>query len=301
MSEWIDNVPAVLEAWLMGQAGGGAIADVLFGNVNPSGHLSETFPLKLSDTPAYINFPGENGKVRYGEGLFIGYRYYDTRSMDVLFPFGYGLSYTTFEVKNLSLSSPTIKDTDAFSVSVDVTNTGKRAGKSVVQVYVHDRESELVRPYKELKGFAKVALEPGQTRTVTIPLDTRAFAYYDPGYGRWVVESGEFDILVGQSAANIELTGTVSVESTQKLSRPLHRFSTFREWNDDPQGSAVLGPLVQQLSAQVPAEMINALMTDSIDWISGLPLDVVLAFLGGNTLEVPPEEMVETLLSKLGK
>lgn len=301
MSEWIDKVPAVLEAWLMGQAGGGAIADVLFGKVNPSGRLSETFPIKLSDTPAYINFPGENGEVRYGEGLFIGYRYYDARAQEVLFPFGYGLSYTTFEYKNLRLSSPSIKDTDAFSISVDVTNTGQRAGKSVVQVYVHDRESELVRPYKELKGFAKVALEPGHTRTVTIPLDTRTFACYDPGYGQWVVESGEFDILVGQSAADIKLTGTVSVESTQKRSRSLHRFSTLREWVNDPQGSAVLGPLMQQMIAQIPIEGGEILVTDAIEWAKDLPLDVVFAFWGGGRLDVPPEELVENLLSQIGK
>jgi beta-glucosidase len=301
MSEWIDQVPAVLEAWLMGQAGGGAVADVLFGKVNPSGHLSETFPLKLSDTPAYINFPGENGKVRYGEGLFIGYRYYDARSMEVLFPFGYGLSYTTFEIKNLRLSSPSIKDTDAFSVTVDVTNTGKRAGKSVVQVYVHDRESALVRPYKELKGFAKVALEPGQTRTVTIPLDTRAFAYYDPGFGQWVVESGEFDILVGQSAADVALTGTVSVESAQNLSHALHRFSTLRDWLNDPQGSAVLGPLMQQMLTQVSTEVGDVLVTEALEWAKDLPLDVIFAFWSGGKLDVPPEELVENLLSKLGK
>ncbi len=299
MSEWIGQVPAVLEAWLMGQAGGGAIADVLFGNVNPSGHLSETFPLKLSDTPAYINFPGENGKVRYGEGLFIGYRYYDARSMDVLFPFGYGLSYTTFEFKNLRLSSPSIKDSDAFSVSVDVTNTGRRAGKSVVQVYVHDRASALVRPYKELKGFAKVALEPGQTRTVTIPLDARAFAYYDPSVGQWVVESGEFDLLVGPSSADIALTGTVTVSSTQTLSHRLHRFSTLRDWFNDPQGSALLGPILQQMIAKISTDMGDVLATEALEWAKDLPIDVIFAFWSGDKLEITPEEMVDNLLAEL--
>ena len=153
MSAWIDGVPAVLEAWLMGQAGGGAIADVLFGKVNPSGRLAETFPLKLSDTPAYLNFPGGNGVVRYGEGLFIGYRYYDAKQVDVLFPFGYGLSYTTFEVNNLRLSQAAISDTDDLTVTVDVTNTGAVAGKTVVQVYVHDRESDLVAPGQGIEGF----------------------------------------------------------------------------------------------------------------------------------------------------
>ncbi len=182
MSDWIDDTAAVLEAWMMGQAGAGAIADVLFGKVNPSGRLAETFPLKLKDTPAYINYPGENGVVRYGEGLFIGYRYYDAKEVPTLFPFGYGLSYTTFEYQNPRVSAQTFRDVDGVTVSVDVTNTGKRAGKEVVQVYVHDKKSKLTRPPKELKGFAKVELQPGETKTVSIPLDFRSFAYYHPGY-----------------------------------------------------------------------------------------------------------------------
>ena len=139
MSAWIDDVAAVLEAWMMGQAGGAAIADVLFGKVNPCGKLAETFPLKLSDTPAHLNWPGGAGEVRYGEGLFIGYRYYDAKEMPVLFPFGYGLSYTTFAYSNPKVSAKTFKDVDGLTVTVDVTNTGKVAGKEIVQVYVHDQ------------------------------------------------------------------------------------------------------------------------------------------------------------------
>jgi beta-glucosidase len=182
MGEWIDGVAAVLEGWMMGQAGGAAIADVLFGKVNPSGKLAETFPLKLSDTPAHLNWPGGAGEVRYGEGLFIGYRYYDAKEMPVLFPFGHGLSYTTFAYSNARVSAATFKDIDGLTVAVDVTNTGSVAGKEIVQVYVHDRKSGLVRPQKELKGFSKVELQPGETRTVSIQLDFRAFAYYHPKY-----------------------------------------------------------------------------------------------------------------------
>ena len=181
MREWIGGVAAVLEAYMMGQAGGIAIADVLTGAVNPSGKLAETFPLALNDTPAYLNWPGGAGQVRYGEGLFIGYRYYDAKQQPVLFPFGYGLSYTTFAYSNVRASASTFKDVDGVTVSVDVTNTGCVAGKEVVQVYVHDRAAQLVRPEKELKGFAKVALEPGETQTVAIPLDLRSFAYWHPG------------------------------------------------------------------------------------------------------------------------
>ena len=155
----------------MGQAGGGAIADVLYGKVNPSGRLAETFPRKLADTPAHINFPGGNGEVRYGEGIFIGYRYYDAKEVPVQFPFGYGMSYTTFVYRNPKVSAITFRDVDGLTVSVDVTNTGKVTGKEVVQVYVHDHKSALVRPPKELKGFAKVELQPGETKTVTLALD----------------------------------------------------------------------------------------------------------------------------------
>ncbi len=210
MSDWIDGTAAVLEAWMMGQAGGGAIADVLFGKVNPSGKLAETFPLKLIDTPAYINYPGENGAVRYGEGIFMGYRYYDTKAVPTLFPFGYGMSYTTFDYQNPKVSSQTFRDVDGLTVSVDVTNTGKMAGKEVVQVYVHDHKSRLVRPPKELKGFAKVALQPGETKTVNVSLDFRAFAYYHPAYRQWITEDGEFDILIGASSADIRCTKTVT-------------------------------------------------------------------------------------------
>jgi beta-glucosidase len=164
MSEWLDGAAAVIEAWMMGQAGGGAIADVLFGKVNPSGKLAETFPIKLTHTPAYINYPGGNGQVRYGEGIFIGYRYYDATEMPVLFPFGFGLSYTTFAYNNPQVSASIFKDVDGLTVKVDVTNAGSIAGKEVVQVYVHDHKSNLVRPPKELKGFAKVDLQPGEDR-----------------------------------------------------------------------------------------------------------------------------------------
>ena len=148
----------------------------------PPGKLAETFPIKLVDTPAHINFPGGNGEVRYGEGIFIGYRYYDAKEVPVQFPFGYGMSYTTFAYKNPKVSAATFKDVDGLTVSVDVTNTGKVAGKEVVQVYVHDHKSKLIRPPKELKGFAKVELQPGETKTVSLKLDFRAFAYYHPAY-----------------------------------------------------------------------------------------------------------------------
>ncbi len=273
MNDWIDGTAAVLESWMMGQAGAGAIADVLFGRVNPSGKLAETFPLRLADTPAYLNFPGENGKVRYGEGLFIGYRFYDAKEVPVQFPFGYGLSYTTFAYHNVRVSAASFKDVDGVTVSVDVSNTGPVAGKEIVQVYVHDHASRLVRPYKELKGFAKVALEPGETKTVTIPLDFRAFAYYDPAYGRWITEDGKFDILVGASSADIRGQATVTLSSTLELPTILHDESTIRAWFSDPIGRELVQPIFDEImksggvfgngdgeSEPIGMDMINFLM-----------------------------------------
>lgn len=247
MGEWLDGAAAVLEAWMMGQAGGGAIADVLFGRVNPSGKLTETYPLRLKDTPTYLNYPGENGAVHYGEGLFIGYRYYDAKDIPVQFPFGYGLSYTTFAYHNLHLSAESFRDVDGLTVTVDVSNTGLVAGQEIVQVYVHDHASRLVRPYKELKGFAKVALEPGETQTVTIPLDFRAFAYYDPAYGRWVTEDGQFDILVGASSADIRGRATASLCSTLQLPTVLNSESTIRAWIKDPHGQKIVEPIFNEM------------------------------------------------------
>ena len=304
MGEWIAHVNAVLEAWMMGQAGGGAIADVLFGKVNPSGKLAETFPVNLIDTPAYLNYPGENGKVTYGEGLFIGYRYYEARQVPVQFPFGYGGSYTTFAYSNPTVSAASFRDTDGVTVTVDVTNTGSVAGKEVVQVYVHDRKSALVRPHKELKGFAKVALQPGETKTVTIPLDSRAFAYYHPGYGQWITEGGEFDILIGASSADIRCTQTVTLQSTQKLPSLLNQESTIRDWLADPRGKVAFDPMFQQMMAGFGHalggesdgdEMIGIDMTTML---LDMTLLSILHFQEA-ALPAPPEEIVNGLLQQV--
>jgi beta-glucosidase len=305
MSDWIDGTAAVLEAWMMGQAGGGAIADVLFGRSNPSGKLAETFPLALEDTPAKINFPGENGVVRYGEGLFIGYRYYDAKEQPILFPFGHGLNYTTFSYSNARLSVAAFKDVDGVTVSVDVTNIGDVAGKEVVQVYVHDRESRLVRPYKELKGFAKVSLEPGDTKTVTIPLSLRAFTYYDSGYGQWVTEDGAFNILIGASSTDIRATIPCAMESTMTLPSLLHNESTVRDWQNDPRGQAVFMPFYHELQKQGISFLGDgidargeAMERNTIAMYLDMPLASVLHF---HDFEIsrPPEELVEELLQKV--
>ncbi|RMD76476.1 MAG: beta-glucosidase, partial [Chloroflexi bacterium] len=202
---WIDEVAAVIQAWYGGQEAGNAIADVLFGDADPGGRLPTTFPKRLADNPAYINYPGENGHVLYGEGLFVGYRYYDRKGIEPLFPFGFGLSYTEFSYDRLQLSAPTMRPDETITVSVDVTNIGDRPGMEVIQLYIHDRVARLMRPDKELKGFAKVTLQPGETTTVTFTIDRQALSYYDPAVPGWVAEPGTFTVLVGRSVADIRL------------------------------------------------------------------------------------------------
>ena len=304
MTEWIDGVAAVIEAWMMGQAGGAAVAQVLFGEVNPSGKVAETFPLKIEDTPAYLNWPGDHHEVHYGEGLYTGYRYYDARRVPVLFPFGYGLSYTTFEYNNSRTSARSFNDMDGLTVSVDVTNTGRVTGKEIVQIYVHDHKARLSRPEKELKGFAKVELQPGETRTVTIPLDFRAFAYYHPAYEQWITDDGDFDILIGASSADIRCRETVTLHSTLHLPSILNEESTVREWLDDPRGKVVFEPIRQMMVAQMEQaftgseEHSEAAGIDMMDMLLDMPLRSILDF-GGDALPMAPEEIIGVLLEQL--
>ncbi|MGZ7440309.1 glycoside hydrolase family 3 C-terminal domain-containing protein [Paenibacillus sp. TH7-28] len=214
---WIGKAKAVLEGYLGGQAAGGAVADVLFGDANPSGKLAETFPVRLEDNPSYLFFPGEGDRVEYREGIFVGYRYYDTKRVEPLFPFGHGLSYTAFEYGDLKLDKNRIRDDEKVAVSLKVTNTGDRAGKEIVQLYVRDARSSVIRPDKELKGFCKVELQPGETKTITFELDKNAFAYYNATLKDWHAESGEYRILIGKSSRDIVLEAAVEVVSTTTL------------------------------------------------------------------------------------
>jgi beta-glucosidase len=207
---WIDDVSALVLAYYPGQEGGNAVANILLGEVNPSGKLSVTFPKRYVDNPTFINYPGTM-EVRYGEGIFVGYRYYDAKEIEPLFPFGFGLSYTTFEYGDLQVPEA-VKTGETVEVSVTVKNTGDRAGKEVVQLYVRDEESSLVRPPKELKGFAKVALEPGESKTVSFMLDQRGLSFYDPYRRQWVAEPGDFAVLVGASSRDIRAQATFRLE-----------------------------------------------------------------------------------------
>lgn len=240
---WVNDVKAILEVYLGGQAVGGATVQALYGDVNPSGKLAETFPIKLEDNPSYLNYFGEGDNVKYTEGVFVGYRYYDKKKMDVLFPFGHGLSYTEFEYSNLTIDRSEFDGEGVVTVNVTVKNIGSCFGKEAVQLYVKNPENgAVIRPVKELRGFEKVALNPGESKTVTFKLCRRAFSYYETKISDWYAESGEYGILIGSSSRDIRLCGAVTVKSA-----PLPVKFTL---------NSTLGDL---MAANVPSEMISPL------------------------------------------
>ena len=305
---WIGKVKAVLEAYLAGQAVGEATVRILFGDVNPSGHLPETFPLKLEDNPSFLFYGGEPAGTDYREGIFVGYRYYDKKKMEVLFPFGYGLSYTTFEYTGLKLDKASMKDTDTLQATVTVRNTGSRPGKTVVQLYVGDTEGYVnaIRPVRELKGFRKVLLQPGESKEVTFTLDKRAFATWREEIRDWWVESGEFTIEAGDSIASLPLKETVTVESTVKLPAHYTPDTAFMDVLADPEAKEALMPLIRKAmkifipeqeqnqtdaAREAISEEMNAAMMNYV------PLRGVFSFGDGS---IDPKE-VENLLEKLNK
>jgi beta-glucosidase len=238
IAPWMDRVPAIVEAWLGGEAGAGAIADVLFGDVNPSGKLAVTFPERIEDTPGYLNFPGENGKHVYSEGIFVGYRYYEKKDIKPTFPFGYGLSYTQFQYCGIKLDKDTMTDQDSLNVRFTLTNTGDRAGKETAQIYVEPNGSLLKRPVKELKGFTKLHLEPGESKIVEFSLDNRDFAYYDDYHKEWVVDSGVYLIKVGASSVDTRLSADLEIQSNQVVFTPLTGESYCYNLVDNPHALA---------------------------------------------------------------
>ena len=214
---WADRVKGIVEGYLAGQNVGEANRAVLWGEVNPSGRLPETFPLQLEDTPCYLSYAPACNRVPYSEGVFVGYRYYTTKKMPVRYPFGRGLSYTSFAYDHLRLSAAEMNDTDTLQVSVDVTNTGSVAGKEVVQLYVAPAPCGVIRPVRELKAFAKVALAPGETKTVTLTLDKRSFAFWNVDIHDWYVESGEYRVELCADAQTVICAAPVKVRSTTLL------------------------------------------------------------------------------------
>ncbi len=237
---WADRADAILESGLCGQAGGKAIADILFGDVNPSGKLAETFPEKLSDTPASLNFPGLRRRAEYREGVFIGYRYYEKKQLKPLFPFGYGMSYTTFAYTGMETDRSDFNEDQPLTIRIRVKNTGTRAGRETVQLYVRDVTSSVPRPEKELKGFSKAFLQPGEEKIVEFTLGRRAFAFYDEQIHGWRVETGEFEILAGGSSADTPLKTTVTIHSIHREKTVFTRNSTIGEVLADPLGAQII-------------------------------------------------------------
>ena len=286
VSPWENKVAAILECWLSGQAAGGAAVDLLLGVVNPSGKLAETIPIRLQDNSSYLNFPGEEGIVRYGEGIFIGYRAYDRLIQPVNYPFGFGLSYTSFRINDVDVSiAGSVAGGDlAVTVRASVTNTGERAGAEVVQVYVGDTEASVARPLRELKGFVKVHLEPGGTQQVDCQLDERAFAFWSTRFRQWVVESGEFMIAVGSSSRDLVATEMITLDAP-RLSLPLGPDSTLHEWLEDERGRELLSRRDVRL-LQDP-ELIKVIGT--------MPMHTLAAFQGMAFSHDELEELVAEL------
>ena len=285
---WIGSVKAVLEAYLGGQAVGLATVRILFGEVNPSGKLPESFPKKLSDNPSYLFYGGEGDTAEYREGIFVGYRYYDRKETELLFPFGHGLSYTSFDFSDLRLSRERITDQESLTATVRVTNTGKRAGKTVVQLYVGDCESSVFRPVRELKDFEKIFLEPGESKDVSFTLDKRSFAYWNTKIHDWHVESGEFRIEIGHSSRDIACCAAVQVDSTAEIPRRYDVNSIFMDLMQDPRADTVLKPLLDGIremfmpsdeeQSDAAQEAISNEM--SLAMVKYMPLRSILSFAG---------------------
>lgn len=302
---WADQVAAILEMYLGGQGVGEAADQLIYGEANPSGRLAETFPVKLEDNPSYLHFPGDGSNVDYAEGIYVGYRYYDAKKMPVRWAFGHGLSYTEFAYDNLRLPEETLKDSGCVKVSVDVKNTGSMTGKEVVQLYIGDRNGTAGRPVKELKGFAKVELRPGEEKTVDFTLTARDLSFYHEGMGDWFAPSGIYSVMVGHASDEICLTGELKFETRKRIPMHVDSSTTLGELQEHPvtapitkkmMGSIIEGMLgaPQESDAEDTAadlgsgtEMIEAMM-------SGMPLKSFASFMGTETA-AQIENLIETL------
>lgn len=292
---WRRDVKAILEGWLAGQGGGNALADVLAGKVNPSGKLSETFPQRLEHNPAHLNWPGANGEVHYGEGIFIGYRYYDAKSIMPLFPFGHGLSYTNFEYSGMKISESALGEELHITVRVWVHNSGKRAGQEVVQLYVRQEGCRLQRPEKELRAFAKVSLEPGAQKEIVFHLNQRDFAYYHPAAGDWVAESGIYYIMVGASSRDIRLEQAFELQSGESPFAPFNRYTPIGDWLRHPRSAETMEAMMPQVwkyhGGKPEDEEALAMMEAHL---RGLPLIKLVSYSRGEFSLEQLDEMVRS-------
>jgi len=295
MRPWVQHVPGVIHSWLSGQGMGKVIADVLFGQTNPSGKLSETFPVKLSDNPSHMRIRGENGKLYYREGLFVGYRYYDRKELAPQFPFGHGLSYTSFSYTDLEVS----QTHTGVTVSFQLKNNGKRKGKEVVQLYVHDEECTWTRPEKELKAFAKVELEPGEKRKITFELEERDFSYYNTKYNRWVAETGFFQISLGSSSKDLRITERLHCDFG-KEEITFHKFSLLSEWMSDPLAKKELEHCLNEMNEHVTDKVY--LNEEFVGFWADFPMIKVFQMFGQQWMnERSPDEVINELIAKVNQ
>lgn len=301
---WKDQVEGILEAYLGGEAVGKAVAEVLAGRKNPSGRLAETFPLRLEDTPCYLTYGKGYDNSDYREGVFVGYRYYTSRKMETAFPFGHGLSYTTFVYSDLQLDKKEMSDKDTVEVSVKVKNTGNCAGKTVVQLYVEAPETEVVRPVRELRGFEKISLEAGEEKTVTVTLDERAFAYWNTLIHGWYAEEGTYKVMIGENADQMCVGEEITVHPTKELPKTYSLNTCLGELMRDPKAQAVMGPFMQGMAQNDAAmDMAEANENDESGVVNqemmaammeGMPLRQLLSFVPGIKREML-EQMVDAL------
>lgn len=287
---WIQNVKGVLEAYLTGQASGSAVTDILFGDVNPSGKLAETYPKKLSDTPCYLNYEGEADEVYYGEGVFVGYRYYDKKEIEPLFPFGFGLSYSEFEYSDIKLSSESIKDSENLVVSVKIKNVSGIKGKEVAELYVGAPKGNVIRPVKELKGFEKIELEPHEEKTVKFTLDKRSFAYYDVSIKDWRVLNGTYEIFVGSSSRDIRLKSKVDVLSEVNIKKKYTRNSTVGDILSDPNNKEIGKMLLSKIGMNT-----ESMGTDALGMSWDLVLRAFVSFSGDEFKEADLQNLLNQL------
>ncbi|MFB4268443.1 glycoside hydrolase family 3 C-terminal domain-containing protein [Nonomuraea sp. GTA35] len=285
---WHDEVDSILEGWLLGQAGGGALADLLFGRVNPSGRLAETIPLRLQDTPSFVNFPGEQDIVRYGEGVMVGYRYHETVQRPVRFPFGHGLTYTTFAVSDLVVEAT---GDDTAKASLTVTNTGTRPGKHVVQLYVATDAGPVRRPARELRAFTKVFLEPAQSTMVEFELDARAFAYWDVLEHHWLVAPGDYTVQIGENAATIVAEQTIKLAG-EVIAKELSLHSSVAEWFGHPAvGPALMAHMAANMSQEQQEQAAEH--GDMLRMVESLPMRQFRGFVGDLLTDRVLQDLIE--------
>lgn len=288
---WADSVNAILEMYLGGQGVGAAATALLYGDANPCGRLPESFPIKLSDNPSYLHFPGYKGKVEYAEGVFVGYRYYDTKQMPVRYPFGHGLSYTSFEYSQPIVSAAAFREDASITVSVNVKNTGGCFGKEVVQLYIRDKTHAVARPDKELKGFRKIALEPGESKQVEFTVDAQSLAYYDVDLRDWYAHTGAYDLIIARSAQDIVATCPIAYTALRQPYLDIHKYTTFGELLSDARTAPIMQAQLQKISAVTSALSGDAFPKEALKKMAA---NVPLTFLQ-SMLKLTPAALDEVI------